>query len=261
MLVVRVCLQGPQGKEGLPGKWGLDGIKGIPGVTGERGTDGSTGQTTEFRGGAYFCPEGATKTMRLAGCTKKGCRLEVEFEETWGSVCSSGFTEQSADTLCKAFGFVYGGMAVKNYGGGKGPIWLEDVRCTGDEGDAIDCPHAPVGDNYCQHGADVGLCCDGGRPTGPVGKREGPSYFPRCKPHENKLMRLADCNREVCRLEVMHNGLWGTVCDNGFTDKSAKTVCNIFGYPKAKFKQMCGTQGKFGSCNANFKGKGHWVCI
>ena len=54
----------------------------------------------------------------------------------------------------------------------------------------------------------------------------------------------------------MHNGLWGTVCDNGFTDKSAKTVCNIFGYPKASFKQMCGTQGEFGACRANYKGKG-----
>ena len=194
--------------------------------------------------------------MKLTGCTKRGCRLEVKFEDEWGSICSAGFTEQSADTLCKALGFVYGGEMVKNYGGGAGQIWLEDVRCTGDEGDAGDCPHAPWGETFCQHGADVGLCCDGGRPTGKIGKRAGISYFPRCQDRNTKGMRLTDCNREVCRLEVEHNGVWGTVCDNGFTDKSARTVCQIFGYPKYKFKQMCGTNGRFGSCRANYQGKG-----
>ena len=249
-------MQGPQGKGGPKGKWGVNGIKGIEGDTGNRGVDGSMGVTTDFRAAAYFCPEGATSTMRLTGCTKKGCRLEVKFEDEWGSICSSGFTEQSADTMCKALGFVFGGERVMNYGGGQGQIWLEDVRCSGDEGDAIDCAHSPVGKNYCQHGADVGLCCDGGRPTGPLGKRASSSFFPRCEPKSNALMRTTDCNKEVCRLEVMHNGVWGTVCDNGFTDKSAKTVCQIFGYPKHKFKQMCGTNGVFGACKANFKGKG-----
>jgi hypothetical protein len=251
-----VHVQGPEGKEGPEGLWGLKGIEGPTGGTGVRGEAGTRGITTEYRASSYFCPDGATETMRLTGCTKRGCRLEVKFEDTWGSVCSSGFTEQSADTLCTAMGFEYGGEMVKNYGGGTGEIWLEDVRCTGDEGDAGDCPHAPWGETSCKHGSDVGLCCDGGRPTGKIGKRTGISYFPRCEERNTKGMRLTDCNKEVCRLEVMHDGVWGTVCDNGFTTKSARTVCQIFGYPEYKFKQMCGTQGKYGSCKANYQGKG-----
>jgi len=32
------------------------------------------------------------------------------------------------------------------------------------------------------------------------------------------------------RLEVYHNGRWGTVCNGGFTNASARVVCNMLGY-------------------------------
>ena len=32
------------------------------------------------------------------------------------------------------------------------------------------------------------------------------------------------------RLEVVHDSVWGTVCDDGFTDVSATVVCYSLGY-------------------------------
>ena len=37
------------------------------------------------------------------------------------------------------------------------------------------------------------------------------------------------------RVEVLHDGVWGTVCDDGFTDEDAKVVCRQMG---ASFGRM-----------------------
>ena len=43
------------------------------------------------------------------------------------------------------------------------------------------------------------------------------------------------------RLEVQYNGVWGTVCDDGFTDAAARVVCYSlgFGYVEINDLQCC----------------------
>jgi len=40
----------------------------------------------------------------------------------------------------------------------------------------------------------------------------------------------ADVNGREGRLEVFHSETWGTVCSDGFSDISAKVVCNQLGF-------------------------------
>ena len=80
--------------------------------------------------------------MRLEDCTTHGCRLEVLFEGTWGSVCSRGFSDETAQQACGMLGFAHGGELNPTKGGGGSIVWLSDVACTGREGDIGDCKHA-----------------------------------------------------------------------------------------------------------------------
>ena len=53
------------------------------------------------------------------------------------------------------------GAIVAAYGAGIGPIFLDEVRCTGNETTLLECTHIGVREHDCSHLEDVGVLCPG----------------------------------------------------------------------------------------------------
>ncbi|XP_066240409.1 neurotrypsin [Saccopteryx leptura] len=157
--------------------------------------------------------------LRLAGGkdSHEG-RLEVYHRGQWGTVCDDGWTELNTLVVCRQLGWKYGKQAsVDHYAGSMGPIWLDDVRCSGRETSVLQCFRPQWGQHDCSHREDVAVAC-----------------FPSGDGHKPSLglpIRLADGeNEKEGRVEVFLGGQWGTVCDDGWTDADAAVVCRQLGY-------------------------------
>ncbi len=90
--------------------------------------------------------------------------VQVLHNGQWGTVCDDGHGNNNLDAtvICRQLGFVRGvGYTGAHYGNGVGPIWLDNVGCTGTENKLEDCPHLGWGTHNCGHGEDYGVNCTG----------------------------------------------------------------------------------------------------
>ncbi|NXJ18622.1 DMBT1 protein, partial [Dicrurus megarhynchus] len=101
---------------------------------------------------------------------------------------------------------------------GSGAIWLDETNCTGAEPHLGACPARTWGRNDCYHGEDAGAVCAG--ETGGI---------PRCALH------LWAGGPGACagRVEVLHEHLWGTICDDTWAFAAAAVICRYLGCGQA----------------------------
>lgn len=110
-----------------------------------------------------FSLDGSDLEMKLVNNGANRClgRVEVKFQGKWGTVCDDNFSKDHASVICKQLGC---GSAVSfsgsaKFGAGSGPIWLDDLMCSGNESALWDCKHGAWGQHNCDHAEDVGVIC------------------------------------------------------------------------------------------------------
>ncbi|XP_012779564.2 uncharacterized protein LOC101470484 isoform X3 [Maylandia zebra] len=153
----------------------------------------------------------AHQLVRLAGGTDRcGGRVEVWKNGQWGTVCDDHWDLNDAHVVCAQLGCGYA-LNVTGQAGlfppGKGPIYLDDLNCTGNEENLWSCPATQEEDQDCGHKEDAGVVCSemrGLRLTGGMDRCSG-------------------------KLEVHRNGSWWFVCNNCWNEMMASIVCSMLG--------------------------------
>ena len=148
-------------------------------------------------------------------------RLQIYQGGAWGEVCDDYFDGNymdylgySTDTVCQQMGY-WGGIFLSTYDAPSGTFVLDDVNCTGTERRIADCPHRPFGMENCS-------------------AIEGAGF--RCLPYIDDDVRLVDgASRNNGRIEILHNTVWGTICDDGIlfgsgSDNFSAVACDQLGY-------------------------------
>ena len=101
--------------------------------------------------------------VRLAGGnTSSSGRVEIAVNGVWGTICDDNWNVPSASVVCRMLGLPQASAVPGNsaFGGGQGVIWLDSVRCVGNETSIVQCAHKGWGaQDDCDHGEDAGIIC------------------------------------------------------------------------------------------------------
>ena len=82
------------------------------------------------------------ESIRLQGGTATRGRVEICYNNIWGTVCDDAWDIRDARVVCRELGFLDTGVQVLTGGkvaDGIGQIWLDNVNCNGSESRLIDC--------------------------------------------------------------------------------------------------------------------------
>ncbi|KAH0516579.1 Scavenger receptor cysteine-rich domain-containing group B protein [Microtus ochrogaster] len=174
--------------------------------------------------------------LRLVGGPSR-CRgrLEVMHSGSWGSVCDDDWDVVDANVVCRQLGC---GLALPvprplAFGQGRGPIFLDNVECRGQEASLSECGSRGWGVHNCFHYEDVAVLCDEFLHTQPPTRKVLTSVAPATTLQNGKgegSVRLVG-GAGPCqgRVEILHGGLWGTVCDDDWGLPDAAVVCRQLG--------------------------------
>uniref|UniRef100_A0AAZ1XPA8 Soluble scavenger receptor cysteine-rich domain-containing protein SSC5D n=1 Tax=Oreochromis aureus TaxID=47969 RepID=A0AAZ1XPA8_OREAU len=103
----------------------------------------------------------AVQVRLVDGSGECSGRVEVFYKGQWGTVCDDDWEMSDADVVCRQLGCGHAVSAPESahFGRGSGPIWLDNVECSGQESALSHCSHPGFGKNNCGHGEDASVIC------------------------------------------------------------------------------------------------------
>ncbi|OPJ81210.1 lysyl oxidase-like protein 3 [Patagioenas fasciata monilis] len=179
--------------------------------------------------------------FRLAGYPRKHNegRVEVFYNDEWGTICDDDFTLANAHVLCRHLGFVAatGWAHSAKYGKGVGRIWLDNLNCAGGEKGVGDCKHRGWGNSDCSHEEDAGIICKderipGFKDSNVIEAEQSHVEEVRLRPVVSGARRQLPVTEGI--VEVRYKDGWAQICDQGWDSRNSRVVCGMMGFPAEK---------------------------
>ncbi|KAH3849662.1 hypothetical protein DPMN_092065, partial [Dreissena polymorpha] len=200
--------------------------------------------------------------VRLVGGDAHSGRVEVSYQDEWGTICDDGWDDKDAAVVCRMLNLPWiAAHAVKGstFGSAKEKYVLDEVNCTGTEMSIEQCAHRAwklhdckpyesaavvcgsdadgtkchedqftCGDGQCLNAKEV---CNGSCDCKSGCEDERKHGTHNCS---SNFIHLQNGTRNrthmTGRVEITRNGLIGTLCDDLWDDNAATIVCKIFGF-------------------------------
>ncbi|XP_026166473.1 lysyl oxidase homolog 3B isoform X1 [Mastacembelus armatus] len=161
-----------------------------------------------------------SSNVRLKGGARVGeGRVEVLKNNEWGTVCDDRWNLQSASVVCRELGFGSAKEALTGarMGQGMGPIYMNEVKCLGQEKSIWNCPFRNITSEDCKHMEDAAVRCN-------------VPYMGL----ENSIRITGGRTRYEGRMEVLRsdsNGTqsWGLICGENWGTNEAMVACRQLG--------------------------------
>ncbi|XP_058413410.1 antigen WC1.1-like [Diceros bicornis minor] len=149
--------------------------------------------------------------------------LEVFYNGTWGSVCRSPMEAMTLSMICRQLGCGDSGTLNSSlaFREGSRPRWVDGIQCRKTDTSLWECPSDPWKYSSCLPRQEAYIMCTGMRP------KSCPTAAP-CTDKEKLRLRGGDTKCSG-RVEVWHEGSWGTVCDDSWSLAEAEVVCQQLG--------------------------------
>ncbi|XP_073693842.1 scavenger receptor cysteine-rich type 1 protein M130-like [Garra rufa] len=170
------------------------------------------------------------ETVRLVG-GNSSCsgRVEVHHDGQWGTVCYDDWDITDGKVVCRELDCGEPVDTVSRFGPGPGPIWMDNVACSGSESTLKNCRSRGWGVNDCSHYHDAGVRCTEKQMliylnNKIINTSHIVIYSYNVNPGRHP--RLVN-GSHLCsgRLEILHGNTWYKVCDAAFDQQDAEVVC------------------------------------